>query len=188
VNDGGPAPRLRFYTVASAFYLALAIAGVVGLGLKRGALGAGIWLDPGGWWLDLALGAGLGVALLGLWALATRLAAGARRIEAELAALLCGLTAGEGLARARISAIAEETAFRGALQAWLGWPAAAALFALAHLGPAPRFLWWTAWALAGGVALGVLVDGRGTLGGAVVAHLVVNGVQLSRLRGRGAAS
>jgi len=38
------------------------------------------------------------------------------------------------------------------------------------------------------VALGVLVDGRGTLGGAVVAHLVVNGVQLSRLRGRGAAS
>ena len=160
----------------------LAVAGVIGLGLRRGELGAGVWLDPETPWLDLGLGAGLAALLLGLWWLQTRLAPGARRVEAELAELVSGLTAGEALALAFISALAEEIAFRGALQAWLGWLPATILFGLAHLGPGRHFRWWTAWALVAGALLALLVAARGTLGGAVVAHLAVNAVQLTRLR------
>ncbi|KAB2965897.1 MAG: CPBP family intramembrane metalloprotease, partial [Thermoanaerobaculia bacterium] len=152
------------------------MAGVVGLGVQRGELGAALWLDPGGWWLDLGLGVALAALLLGLWALQTRLAPGARRVEAELAALVSGLTAGEALALALISALAEEIAFRGALQSWLGWLPATILFGLAHLGPGRHFRWWTAWALVSGGLLALLVVARGTLGGAVLAHLLVNAV------------
>jgi membrane protease YdiL (CAAX protease family) len=175
--------RARLFPVAAGFYLVVAVAGLVGLGLERGTLGGALWLDPGGWWLDLALGIALGAALLGAWALGTRFAAGARRVEAELTAVVAELTAGEALALALISALAEEVAFRGALQGWLGWLPATLLFGLAHLGPGRHFRWWTAWALAAGALLGALVAVRGNLGGAVVAHLVVNGVQLTRMRG-----
>ena len=44
---------------------------------------------------------------------------------------------------------------------------------------------WTLFALAGGLALGALVALRGPLGGAIVAHLLVNGVNLVRLARRG---
>lgn len=163
------------------------MAGLLGLGARRGELGLATFLDPGAWWLDLALGVAFAAALYGLWWLLARLFAGARRVEGELAARLGTLARDEAVALALVSAVAEEVAFRGALQAWLGWPAAAALFALAHLGPGRHFLWWTLWALAGGVALGVLVAGRGTLGAAILAHFLVNAVQLERLRARGAA-
>jgi membrane protease YdiL (CAAX protease family) len=163
------------------------VAGVIGLGAQRGALGLEIWLDPGGWGLDLGLGAAAGGLLLGAWALSTRLSDGARRVEAELAALVAELSAGQALSLALISALAEEIAFRGALQSWLGWLPAAILFGLAHLGPGRHFRWWTLWALAAGTLLGLLVAARGTLGGAVVAHLLVNAIQLSRLRRAGPA-
>ena len=185
-EPGGRGPR--FYPLASLFYLLLAIAGVVGLGAERGRLTLGLLFDRGSWWIDLAAGAACGAALLALWAGCGRWSAGARRVEAEIAARLGDLTAGEALALAAVSALAEEIAFRGALQGWLGLPAAAALFALAHLGPARHFLWWTLWALAGGLALGALVAERGTLGAAIVAHLLINGVQLERLRRRAAPS
>jgi hypothetical protein len=162
----------------------LAVAGVVGLGVQRGALGLEVWLDPHGGWLDLGLGAALGALLLGGWALSTRLAAGARRVEAELAVLVSELTVGEALSLALISALAEEIAFRGALQTWLGWLPATLLFGLAHLGPGRHFRWWTFWALGAGALLALLVAARGTLGGAIVAHLMVNAVQLTRLRRR----
>lgn len=184
MSDPGAEPSRspRFFPLAASFYLALAVTGVVGLGLARGRLGLELVADSGGWWIDLGLGLGAGATLLGLWEAMRRLAAGPRRVEAELAALIGELTVGEAAAIALVSAIAEEIAFRGAFQEWVGWIPSALLFGLLHLGPGRHYRWWTAWSLVGGLGLGLMVDQRGSLGAAIVAHLVVNGVQLQRLR------
>jgi membrane protease YdiL (CAAX protease family) len=170
----------RFFPLAAAFYLALAVAGIVGLGAQRGALGVAIWIDPGSWWTDVAVGFGLAVLLLGLWAAMVRFAPGARRVEAELRSRLGPIRRSEAVALAVVSALAEEVAFRGALQTWLGWLPAAVLFALAHFAPPRHFRWWTLWALAGGLALGWVTLERGTLAAAIVAHITVNSWQLVR--------
>lgn len=170
----------RFFPLAAAFYLALAIAGIVGLGAQKGALGVAVWIDPGSWWIDLGVGVGLGALLLALWAAMVRFAPGARRVEAELRARLGPIRRSEAVALAVVSALAEEVAFRGALQTWLGWLPAAILFALAHWAPARHFRWWTLWALAGGLALGWVTLERGTLAAAIAAHLTANSWQLVR--------
>lgn len=181
-REAGEAPR--FFPIAASFYLALAVTGVVGLGLAHGRLRPELLADPGSWWTDVGLGLGAGALLLGLWELARRLAAGARKVERELGRLIGGLTRSEAAAIAVVSAVAEEVAFRGAFQTWIGWIPSALLFGALHLGPGRHFRWWSLWALAGGLGLGLMVDQRGSLGAAIVAHLLVNAVQLQRLRGR----
>ncbi|MEO7794131.1 MAG: CPBP family intramembrane glutamic endopeptidase [Thermoanaerobaculia bacterium] len=176
-----PMASARFYRLAWLFYLALAVAGLLWVGAQRGRLGLELFVDPGGWWIDLGSGAALGGALLALWWLLRRYVAGARNLEDELAKLLAPLTVAEALSLALMSAIAEELFFRGALQGALGFLPAAVLFALLHAGPGKSFRIWTLFALAGGLALGALVALRGPLGGAILAHLIVNGVNLVRL-------
>ena len=171
----------RFYRAAWLFYLFLSIAGLVGLAALGRPVDLRLFVEGGSWWLDLALGLGAGALLLALWALARSRLASARELERTLGALVGRLGGEEVVALALISAIGEEVAFRGALQGWLGlWPAAA-LFALLHVGPGATFRPWTRFALAGGVVFGLLVDQRGSLGAAIVAHLAVNLVQLRRI-------
>jgi membrane protease YdiL (CAAX protease family) len=179
-----PRPATQFYRVAWVFYLVLAIAGLLWTGAQRGRLGLELFVDPGSWWIDLGAGLGVGGALLLLWWALRRFVAAARSLEDELAALLAPLAVAEALSLALISALAEELFFRGALQGAMGLLPAAVLFALLHAGPGKGFRIWTLFALAGGLALGALVALRGPLGGAIVAHLLVNGVNLVRLARR----
>jgi uncharacterized protein len=176
-----PQEKAKFYRIAWVFYLVLAIAGLLWVGAQRGRLGIELFVDPGGWWIDLGSGIGIGSALLALWWLLCRYVAGARGLENELARLLAPLSVAEAISLAIISAVAEELFFRGALQGALGFLPAAVLFALLHAGPGKSFRVWTLFAFAGGLALGGLVTLRGPLGGAIVAHLLVNGVNLVRL-------
>lgn len=185
VLGGGPRPAPQFYRVAWVFYLVLAIVGLVWTGAQRGRLGIDLFLDPGSWWIDLGGGGALGGALLGFWWALRRWVAAARGLEAELARLVAPLAVAEAISLAVISAVAEELFFRGALQGAIGFLPAAVLFALLHAGPGKGFRVWTLFALAGGLALGAFVALRGALGGAIVAHLVVNGVNLVRLARRG---
>ena len=178
----------RFYRVAWVFYLVLAIAGLLWTGAQRGRLGLALFVDPGSWWIDLGAGCVLGGGLLVLWWALRRGAAAARALEEELSRLLAPLTAAEAISLAIISALAEELFFRGALQGAIGFLPAAVLFALLHAGPGKAYRIWTLFALAGGLALGALVALRGPLGGAIVAHLLVNGVNLVRLARRGSAA
>lgn len=171
----------RFYRIAWVFYLVLAIAGLLWVGAQRGRLGLKLFVDPGGWWIDAGAGVALGCSLLGLWWLLRRCVAAARTLEDELARLLAPLSVAEAISLAVISAVAEELFFRGALQGALGFLPAAVLFALLHAGPGRGFRVWTLFALAAGLALGALVALRGPLGGAMLAHLIVNGVNLVRL-------
>jgi membrane protease YdiL (CAAX protease family) len=182
IGSGERRGALSFYALAWVFYLILAVAGLAGWALARGTLGLDAFVEPGTWWIDLGLGVVFGAGMLGAWEILRRLAPGARRVEAEIRRLLGPLSTSEALSLAVMSALAEEVAFRGALQSWLGWVPAALLFGLAHLGPGRPFRWWTLWALGGGLALGLLVVERGAIGGAIVAHLLVNGIQLQRLR------
>ncbi|MBP9145834.1 MAG: CPBP family intramembrane metalloprotease [Thermoanaerobaculia bacterium] len=174
----------KFYRIAWIFYLALAIAGLLWIGTQRGRLGIELFVDPGSWWIDLGAGVAIGAALLALWWALRRFFAAARSLEDELAALLAPLSVAEAVSLALISAVAEELFFRGALQGAIGFLPAAVLFALMHAGPGKGFRIWTLFALAGGLALGALVALRGPLGGAIVAHLMVNGVNLVRLARR----
>jgi uncharacterized protein len=176
-----PGAKAKFYRVAWLFYLVLAIAGLLWVGAQRGRLGVELFVDPGGWWIDLGSGLAIGAALLALWWLLCRYVSGARSLEIELARLLAPLSVAEAISLAIISAVAEELFFRGALQGALGFLPAAVLFALLHAGPGKSFRVWTLFAFAGGLALGGLVALRRPLGGAIVAHLLVNGVNLVRL-------
>lgn len=177
----------RFYLVAWIFYLVLAIVGLLWLGVQRGRLGIELFVDPGGWWIDLGSGVAIGGALLVLWWTLRRFVSAARALEDELVHLLAPLTVAEAVSLALISAVAEELFFRGALQGAIGYLPAAVLFALLHAGPGKGFRIWALFALAGGLALGALVLLRGPLGGAIVAHLLVNGVNLVHLARRAAA-
>lgn len=171
----------RFYRVAWAFYLVLALGGLVGLAAQGERISLRLLVDPASWWLDLAWGVGTGAALLGGWLLARRFLAPARELETIMARLLGPTTREEIVALATISAIAEEVAFRGALQHAIGWVGAAALFALLHIGPRAPFLLWSLFALVGGLAFGWAMELRQALLGPIVGHLLVNLVQLRRL-------
>lgn len=185
--DGSlPAEPGRLLRFASVFYLALAVAGALGLGWARGGpLSLALFLVPAELPLDLLLGLAAAALLAGLWELGRRRLAAAAELEARLAALLGGLRRDEALALALLSGLAEETLFRGALQSAFGWTAATALFALLHSGPQRALRLWGLFALLAGALFGALVLWRGTLAPAVIAHVGVNAFNLMRLSSRG---
>jgi membrane protease YdiL (CAAX protease family) len=174
----------RLYRFAWGLYLFLALAGVVWIGIQRGRIPLSLFLDTRRWWLDLGLGAGAGLLLLGLWSVAERIFPLARELEARLAQALGPLSGSEALALAVLSGFAEELFFRGAVQGSLGWVAATLLFGLLHSGPGKAFRLWTLFAILAGAVLGLLMVWRGNLLGPVVGHFLVNAVNLRRLASR----
>lgn len=190
-----PSPRIslepgRLYRLGWGLYLLMALAGGVWIGLRMGVIPLSLFFDPRGWWLDLLLGIGSGLVLLGLWWAAERTSPLARSLEDQLAALLGPVTVSEALALAFLSGFAEELFFRGAVQgSWPGmggWLAASALFALLHSGPGPAFRLWTLFAAVAGVLFGGLMAWRGNLLAPMVGHFLVNAINLRRLAGRAA--
>jgi membrane protease YdiL (CAAX protease family) len=154
------------------------------------ALGCLLWLYRfGGEWAvvrrtvgehllrDAALGllAGLGLVLL-TRALA-RLPVGQRMVGA-FREELGHLGPRSWVVVALASAVGEELLFRAVLQPSLGWAAATLLFAAAHV-PWQRELWpWPVFALVSGAVLGGLYELTGAVAASVVAHAVVNGLNL----------
>ena len=155
--------------------------------MRQGRIGSALFLDPSRWWLDLALGAGCGVALIGLWEAAGRRLAAGRRFEAMLRALLGSLDRSQAIGLALLSGFTEELFFRGAVQGAWGPVWATALFTVLHTGR-ERGLWvWTVFAAIAGLAFAALVVWTGNLLAAMVGHALVNGVHLSRLAGNAPA-
>lgn len=184
--EGSPVRRpSRILRLAFAFYLAVAVAGLVGLAwLRRGPLPLKLFLVPAQLPVDLALGLASAALLTGAWELGCRHLLAARELEARLAGILGGIGRDEALALALLSGVAEETLFRGALQAGFGWATATALFALLHSGPQRPMRLWGLFALAAGALFGGLVAWRGTLAPAAIAHVGVNALNLLRLAHR----
>ena len=176
-----PAKPGRVYLTAWSLYLVMAIAGVVWVGWREGRVPANLFVDTGGWWVDLGLGIAAGTALVGLWEIARNLSWNARLLEERIGELLGPLGRSEAIALALISGFSEELFFRGAMQGSLGWIVATAVFTLLHLGPGPEYRPWTLFALAAGLGLAGLVIWRQNLLAPVVAHTLVNAVGLLRV-------
>jgi membrane protease YdiL (CAAX protease family) len=171
----------QVYGVAWVFYLALAIGGVVWIGVRERGIAVDLFVHPHTWWLDLALGVGLAIALGGVWWLARAALPAARRVDQLIAGVLGPLSRSELLALALLSGFAEELFFRGALQGSWGPVWSTVIFALLHGGPGRDYRVWTVFAALAGAAFAALVYWRSNLGPAIVAHVVFNAASLWRL-------
>ncbi len=131
-------------------------------------------------WLVLSplIGLALGFAVVVSSRFATHRYAWAQSLHREFRKLLGKLTGREILVLAVASAIGEEVLFRGALQPAIGLWLQAIVFALLHIGPGLRFLPWTLWALAMGLAFGLVYQWTGDLGAPIVAHFTINFLNL----------
>jgi membrane protease YdiL (CAAX protease family) len=180
-NSTPPAPLLRlaftFYGVLLA--LAAAWAWLDGRSLLfASAEAAQRGIRP---LFDAGAGAAVGLAIVALSNWLTRTTRTGERLARALARLLGRRNLGECVALALVSGVAEEAFFRGAMQPRLGLLATSLLFALAHFAPRRDLLPWTAFSLAAGLVLGGLFDATGNLVAPVVAHAVVNAVNLRLL-------
>ena len=83
---------------------------------------------------------------------------------------------------ASMSALGEELFFRGFLQPMIGLIASSLLFGLLHQIRGQSRWVWVGWASIGGLLFGGLFALTGSLWGSVVAHALVNAVNLDHLR------
>jgi uncharacterized protein len=175
-----PAPG-RLYRLAWSLYLFMALGGALWIGWHRGVIPLSLFLNVRTWWLDLLLGAGAALLLLGTWTGAERTVPLARELERQIAAALGPLQPAEALGLAALSGFAEELFFRGAVQEAFGWLPATLAFAVLHSGPGKAFRLWTLFAAVAGLVFAGLMACRGNLLAPIVGHFLVNGVNLVRL-------
>jgi membrane protease YdiL (CAAX protease family) len=128
--------------------------------------------------LSPLIGVALGLAVVALSRLAVRRLEWARSLHTNFRDLLGPLSGREILVLALASSVGEELFFRGALQPMLGIWVQALIFAGLHFGPGLRFLPWTFSALVLGVVFGAIHQLTGDIGAPIVAHFVINYLNL----------
>jgi len=164
---------------------------VVYLGLGALALGWGsLRGQPNVWHLagrDPAVFTGIlgGIAAGLLIVFASRMALyrfeWARSLHRDLRHMLFPLSDAEIVVLALASSIGEEMFFRGALLPAIGLAGSSAVFALLHIGPKARHLPWTASSFVVGLLFGAMFQWTGDLTGPIVAHFLVNFLNLRHL-------
>jgi uncharacterized protein len=128
----------------------------------------------------------LGAALGGLLVFSSRFSVArfhwAQRLHQEFRPVARQLSSLGVVGLALLSAVGEELLFRGVLQPGIGLLGQAALFGLLHQMPGPSRWVWSLWATLVGLLLGAAFELTGTLTGPIVAHALVNGLNLSYLK------
>jgi membrane protease YdiL (CAAX protease family) len=130
--------------------------------------------------------AALGLAFGSLVVLATRFSVrrfqSVRRLHMELRPFARGVSTTGILVLALASSIGEELLFRGLLQPKLGLLPHALFLGFLHQIPGGSRWVWVGWATTIGLAFGVMFQLTGSLLGCVLAHTLVNGLNLSYLK------
>ena len=132
----------------------------------------------------LLTGVGIGAAIVLLCRLADWWWPAVRRAEGALAEILGPVGFGTGILLALVSGFAEELLFRGALWTHLGLVGSSLLFGVVHFLPRRALLLYPVFAAAAGLAFGLLRSGTSNVVPCMVAHAVVNGVNLAWIEGR----
>ncbi len=132
---------------------------------------------------SLVLGAAFAAAVVVSTRVLVQNVSWARNLHRELRPMTLRLD-GTGIAViAGLSALAEELVFRGLLMPWLGLLPQALLFGVVHAQLSGPSRWvWVAWASVVGLALGAIFGLSGSLLGAMLAHALINGLNLHYLK------
>lgn len=130
---------------------------------------------------DLGVGMGAGLGVIALSRAFTQRTRWGSALADALAAVIGRPSVRECVVLAAASGVAEEALFRGALQPQVGLYAASLIFGLAHFAPS-RDLWpWSVFAAATGLLMGILFEWTGNLVAPVIAHVLINAVNLRLL-------
>jgi len=127
---------------------------------------------------DVLVGVLAGLVTVHLSRVFTRRTRSGEAMARGLGAALGPLSVSQCVVLAFVSGIAEEALFRGALQPKVGLVAASVLFGLAHFVPRREFAVWTGTTILAGFMLGLLFQETGNLIAPIVAHFVVNALNL----------
>ena len=135
---------------------------------------------------DLVEGLGVGAALALSISLITWLAEphvpALRALSKTLASMIALPSVAACWWVALVSGVAEEALYRGVMQHSLGYVVASVLFALSHGGISRRWIVWSTFALVVGLSFGLLIARYESFWPAALAHVIVNGISLTRLR------
>lgn len=164
-------------------YAALALAGVAWLHLGGRVAPARLW-RPREVARDAALGIAAGLAVVLVTRVAARFSPRAREMEAEFRWALGPQTPWGVPLIAAASAVGEEMFFRGALQAHVGLWIQAAVFGAFHIPFTKRLLGWPVFAAGAGLMFGWLLQTTGSLWAPVLAHAMINQINLTVIAGR----
>lgn len=149
------------------------------------------WVHPEPWmamdlWIGQGASVGLGLLLSLVVVGGTRLTvsrlAWAQRLHIDLRPIAYGLSTGQIAVIALFSSLGEELLFRGLLQPWLGLLPTSVVFGLCHQMPGQARWVWVCWATFVGMAFGAIFAFTGSLLGAILAHALINAVNLTYLR------
>lgn len=128
------------------------------------------------------LGAALGMTTVFLSRVSVGRFAWARRLHNELRPIARQLSGVDIVLLAVLSALGEELLFRGVLQPVLGLWGQALVFGLLHQMTGPSRWIWVTWAGVVGFVFGVLFQLTGSLLGPILAHALINGLNLGFLK------
>jgi hypothetical protein len=178
-EPGGLTPRIVPANLVIHQEGVIALIAVIGIWFRDGGF-ATAFAARGNLIVAVLAGAGVGAACFCLlWAV--RAAGPLRDLEAWQRRMVEGWSAGDAMAVAVFSGLAEEALIRALLQPLLGLVPAAAIFAALHFVPDRKLWTWPLMALLLGLVVG-WVFGRWGYPAAAFAHVVLNGLSLTRLR------
>jgi membrane protease YdiL (CAAX protease family) len=106
----------------------------------------------------------------------------ARKLHGDLRPIANAMSPGAVATLGPTSAIVEELLFRGLLQPWVGLLPQAAIFGLMHYIPGRSRWVWAVWAALVGLLFGAVFQLTGSLAGPILAHALINWLNLRYLR------
>jgi membrane protease YdiL (CAAX protease family) len=173
--------------IAVGYALLASLAVALALALRDGVP----WVYPSPWsemtpMVSAASSLGLGLLLALVVIAGTRFTVAryswAQRLHLDLRPIAHGLTLWQIFSIAFFSSLGEELLFRGLVQPWLTLLPTAVLFGLCHQTPGQARWVWACWATAVGLAFGAIFGFTGSLLGPLLAHALINAVNLQFLR------